>query len=593
MNSIIVNEIISFFEQKYSRQVTAQNIVIQPTRKEFEGDYTIIIFPLAKLAGASPDNIATVVGEHLISKGLISNFNVVKGFLNFSFEKSYFVELLNKINSTERFGFVDADDNSPLMMVEYSSPNTNKPLHLGHIRNNLLGDSISRIQKASGWRVVKTNIINDRGIHICKSMLAWKLFGNGETPQSSGQKGDHLVGKYYVRFNDEYKKQVASLVAEGMATDEAEKKADLLVEAQNMLRLWEEGDSETIELWKKMNGWVYDGFDITYRNLGISFDKLYYESQTYIDGKQEVIRGLEEGEFVKKSDGSVWADLSADGLDEKLLLRADGTSVYMTQDIGTAKQRYEDYKIDKMVYVVGNEQNYHFQVLSILLDRLGFEWGKELVHFSYGMVELPDGKMKSREGTVVDADDLVEEMIASAYNATKELGKLDEMSEQEAKETTKMIGLGALRYFILKVAPVKNMIFNPQESIDLNGNSAPFIQYTNARINSILRKAKESGVELVECHRDTEIGDKEKSVIQHLSRFPDVLAEASKSFSPALIANYCYDLAKEFNQFYHDCPILREESAYKRNFRLVLCKTIADMLGNAMGLLGIELPEKM
>ena len=479
------------------------------------------------------------------------------------------------------------------MMIEFSSPNTNKPLHLGHIRNNLLGDSISRIQEASGWRVVKTNIVNDRGIHICKSMLAWKMFGNGETPQSSGIKGDHLVGKYYVRFNEEYRKQVEELTAQGIAKEEAERTAPIMREAQAMLKRWEEGDGEVIDLWYMMNNWVYEGFDATYRSLGISFDKIYYESQTYIVGKKEVLRGLDEGVFYQKEDGSVWADLTADGLDEKLLLRADGTSVYMTQDIGTAKLRYEDYDIDKMVYVVGNEQNYHFQVLAILLHRLGFRWGQELVHFSYGMVELPEGKMKSREGTVVDADDLIAEMTDEAYNITKELGKIAEMTPDEARQTARIIGLGALKYFILKVAPVKNMVFDPRESIDFNGNSAPFIQYTNARINSILRKAADDGIVLEMVCDTVAISDSEKYIIQYLSSFAEVLGEASRTFSPALIANYCYDLAKEFSRFYHDYPILREENADVRNLRLVLCRTISKVLVNAMSLLGIELPNKM
>ena len=593
MKKQITEKVINFCRDRYGKEVSEDKIVFQPTKKEFEGDYTIVVFPLAKVAGKAPDAIAAEIGDELVAEGLAVRYNVVKGFLNLVVDRGYFVRLLNEIDSHRQYGFVKANEKSPLMMIEFSSPNTNKPLHLGHIRNNLLGDSISRIQEASGWRVVKTNIVNDRGIHICKSMLAWKMFGNGETPQSSGIKGDHLVGKYYVRFNEEYRKQVEELIAQGVAKEEAERTAPIMREAQAMLKRWEEGDGEVIDLWYMMNNWVYEGFDATYRSLGISFDKIYYESQTYIVGKKEVLRGLDEGVFYQKEDGSVWADLTADGLDEKLLLRADGTSVYMTQDIGTAKLRYEDYDIDKMVYVVGNEQNYHFQVLAILLHRLGFRWGQELVHFSYGMVELPEGKMKSREGTVVDADDLIAEMTEEAYNITKELGKIAEMTPDEARQTARIIGLGALKYFILKVAPVKNMVFDPRESIDFNGNSAPFIQYTNARINSILRKAADDGIVLETVCDTVAISDSEKYIIQYLSSFAEVLGEASRTFSPALIANYCYDLAKEFSRFYHDYPILREENADVRNLRLVLCRTISKVLVNAMSLLGIELPNKM
>lgn len=593
MKKQITEKVINFCRDRYGKEVSEDKIVFQPTKKEFEGDYTIVVFPLAKVAGKAPDAIAAEIGDELVAEGLAVRYNIVKGFLNLVVDRGYFVRLLNEIDSHRQYGFVKANEKSPLMMIEFSSPNTNKPLHLGHIRNNLLGDSISRIQEASGWRVVKTNIVNDRGIHICKSMLAWKMFGNGETPQSSGIKGDHLVGKYYVRFNEEYRKQVEELTAQGIAKEEAERTAPIMHQAQAMLKRWEEGDGEVIDLWYMMNNWVYEGFDATYRSLGISFDKIYYESQTYIVGKKEVLRGLDEGVFYQKEDGSVWADLTADGLDEKLLLRADGTSVYMTQDIGTAKLRYEDYDIDKMVYVVGNEQNYHFQVLAILLHRLGFRWGQELVHFSYGMVELPEGKMKSREGTVVDADDLIAEMTDEAYNITKELGKIAEMTPDEARQTARIIGLGALKYFILKVAPVKNMVFDPRESIDFNGNSAPFIQYTNARINSILRKAADDGIVLETVCDTVAISDSEKYIIQYLSSFAEVLGEASRTFSPALIANYCYDLAKEFSRFYHDYPILREENADVRNLRLVLCRTISKVLVNAMSLLGIELPNKM
>lgn len=593
MKKQITEKVINFCRGRYGKEVSEDKIVFQPTKKEFEGDYTIVVFPLAKVAGKAPDAIAAEIGYELVAEGLAVRYNVVKGFLNLVVDRVHFVRLLNEIDSHRQYGFVKANEKSPLMMIEFSSPNTNKPLHLGHIRNNLLGDSISRIQEANGWRVVKTNIVNDRGIHICKSMLAWKMFGNGETPQSSGIKGDHLVGKYYVRFNEEYRKQVEELTAQGVAKEEAERTAPIMREAQAMLKRWEEGDGEVIDLWYMMNNWVYEGFDATYRSLGISFDKIYYESQTYIVGKKEVLRGLDEGVFYQKEDGSVWADLTADGLDEKLLLRADGTSVYMTQDIGTAKLRYEDYDIDKMVYIVGNEQNYHFQVLAILLHRLGFRWGQELVHFSYGMVELPEGKMKSREGTVVDADDLIAEMTEEAYNITKELGKIAEMTPDEARQTARIIGLGALKYFILKVAPVKNMVFDPRESIDFNGNSAPFIQYTNARINSILRKAADDGIVLETICDTVAISDSEKYIIQYLSSFAEVLGEASRTFSPALIANYCYDLAKEFSRFYHDYPILREENADVRNLRLVLCRTISKVLVNAMSLLGIELPNKM
>ena len=593
MKKQITEKVINFCRDRYGKEVSEDKIVFQPTKKEFEGDYTIVVFPLAKVAGKAPDAIAVEIGDELVAEGLAVRYNVVKGFLNLVVDRVHFVRLLNEIDSHRQYGFVKANEKSPLMMIEFSSPNTNKPLHLGHIRNNLLGDSISRIQEASGWRVVKTNIVNDRGIHICKSMLAWKMFGNGETPQSSGIKGDHLVGKYYVRFNEEYRKQVEELTAQGVAKEEAERTAPIMRQAQAMLKRWEEGDGEVIDLWYMMNNWVYEGFDATYRSLGISFDKIYYESQTYIVGKKEVLRGLDEGVFYQKEDGSVWADLTADGLDEKLLLRADGTSVYMTQDIGTAKLRYEDYDIDKMVYVVGNEQNYHFQVLAILLHRIGFRWGQELVHFSYGMVELPEGKMKSREGTVVDADDLIAEMTDEAYNITKELGKIAEMTPDEARQTARIIGLGALKYFILKVAPVKNMVFDPRESIDFNGNSAPFIQYTNARINSILRKAADDGIVLETVCDTVTISDSEKYIIQYLSSFAEILGEASRTFSPALIANYCYDLAKEFSRLYHDYPILREENADVRNLRLVLCRTISKVLVNAMSLLGIELPNKM
>jgi arginyl-tRNA synthetase len=578
----------------YQKEFDESSIIVQQTKKEFDGDYTVVIFPLVKIIGKSPELIGNELGKIIIETNeIFETFNVVKGFLNFVVKKSVFLSLLNQIVENEDFGFVKEYEKSPLMMIEFSSPNTNKPLHLGHIRNNLLGESISNIQRANGYKVVKTNIINDRGIHICKSMLAWKLFSNGETPQSSNLKGDFFVGKYYVIFDREYKKQITDLISKGLSEEEAKKNAPLILEAQKMLKLWEDNNHEIRDLWHKMNSWVYDGFDETYKKLGISFDSIYYESQTYIIGKQEVEQGLKKGVFYSKPDGSVWVDLTADGLDEKLLLRSDGTSVYITQDIGTAKLRYSDFPIDKMVYVVGNEQNYHFQVLSIVLDKLGFEWGRSLVHFSYGMVELPEGKMKSREGTVVDADDLIDGMVQTAYQTTKELGKFNDFSDDELQNLSKTIGLGALKYFILKVDPQKNMVFDPKESIDFNGNSAPFIQYTHARIKSILRKAQEDKIELSVCDNDLNISDKEKLLIQILLQFQNVVYEAGINFSPALIANYCYDLAKEFNQFYHDYSILKEQNSEMKNFRLNLCYSVAFVLKKAMDLLGIELPEKM
>ena len=594
MKKQITEKVINFCRDRYGKEVSEDKIVFQPTKKEFEGDYTIVVFPLAKVAGKAPDAIAAEIGDELVAEGLAVRYNVVKGFLNLVVDRGYFVRLLNEIDSHRQYGFVKANEKSPLMMIEFSSPNTNKPLHLGHIRNNLLGDSISRIQEASGWQVVKTNIVNDRGIHICKSMLAWKMFGNGETPQSSGIKGDHLVGKYYVRFNEEYRKQVEELTAQGVAKEEAERTAPIMRQAQAMLKRWEEGDGEVIDLWYMMNNWVYEGFDATYRSLGISFDKIYYESQTYIVGKKEVLRGLDEGVFYQKEDGSVWADLTADGLDEKLLLRADGTSVYMTQDIGTAKLRYEDYDIDKMVYVVGNEQNYHFQVLAILLHRLGFRWGQELVHFSYGMVELPEGKMKSREGTVVDADDLMEEMVSAARRTSEELGKFADMTENERNEIARIVGMGALKYFILKVDARKNMLFNPEESIDFNGNTGPFIQYTYARIRSIMRKAEAEGIVLPSVLPNTlPLNEKEVQLIQKLNSFETVVEQAGKDYSPSGIANYCYELTKDFNQFYHDYSILNAESTEAKTLRLALAKNVAKTIKNGMQLLGIEVPERM
>lgn len=580
-------------EALFGETIEADKIQLQQTKKEFEGDITVVTFPFVKLARKSPEETGRAIGEWLLNNQKeISEFNVIKGFLNLSIRSAFWVEALNAIAEDENYGIRSAEKDAPLYMIEYSSPNTNKPLHLGHIRNNLLGFSISEIQKANGNRVVKTNIVNDRGIHICKSMLAWQLFGNGETPESSGKKGDHLVGEYYVRFDKEYKKQIAELMADGQTEEDAKKNAPLMQEAQRMLLAWENNDPEIRQLWATMNSWVYDGFDETYQRLGVDFDKIYYESNTYLEGKTEVEKGLAKGVFYRRPDNSVWADLTSEGLDEKLLLRADGTSVYMTQDIGTAKLRYDDYPIDKMVYVVGNEQNYHFQVLSILLDKLGFSFGKDLVHFSYGMVELPEGKMKSREGTVVDADDLIDEMVATAKEISKELGKMDGCTDQEMDELGTVIGLGALKYFILKVDPKKNMTFNPKESIDFNGNTGPFIQYTHARIRSVLRKADEQAIAIEPSSLET-ISDKETFLVRLLTQFPDVAKEAGDEFSPALIANYIYNLVKEYNQFYHDFPILREEAAEVRNFRLLLSANVAKIVKTGMGLLGIQVPEKM
>jgi len=579
----------------YGLETEAKQIQLQKTKKEFEGDLTAVIFPFVKAARKSPEQTGQEIGEFILKNNpLVSSFNVIKGFLNLSISKSYWLETLNLIHKDAGFGIKESTDDSPLMMIEYSSPNTNKPLHLGHVRNNLLGHSIAEIQKANGWKVVKTNIVNDRGIHICKSMLAWKLFGNEETPQSSGLKGDHLVGKYYVIFDQAFKAQIKELTEKGLTEEEAKKSAPLILEAQQMLLAWENNDPEVRRLWETMNSWVYAGFDVTYKKMGVDFDKIYYESQTYLEGKGKVEEGLTNGVFYRREDGSVWADLTGDGLDEKLLLRADGTSVYMTQDIGTAKLRYDDYPINKMVYVVGNEQNYHFQVLSLLLDKLGFEWGKSLVHFSYGMVELPEGKMKSREGTVVDADDLMDEMIESARETSQELGKLDNSTPQEIEKTVSMVGLGALKYFILKVDPRKSMTFNPKESIDFNGNTGPFIQYTHARIKSVLRKATEQGIDFSSLtNTGLAISEKESYLVQLITEFPSTVQLAGEEFSPALIANYIYDLVKEFNQFYHDITILKEENPELKQFRLILSETIASIIKKGMLLLGIEVPERM
>lgn len=587
--------VLKIINNLYGVEASPTMVQFQKTKKEFEGDITLVVFPFVKTAKKSPEQTGEEIGEKLkYELEFVDSFNVIKGFLNLKINDGFWLNELKAIHANSALGTVSADENSDLMMIEYSSPNTNKPLHLGHIRNNLLGYSIAEIQKANGWNIVKTNIVNDRGIHICKSMLAWQLFGNGETPESSGMKGDHLVGKYYVEFDKHYKAEIKELTAQGMTEEEAKKEAPLIKQAQEMLLKWEQGDAEIRHLWETMNGWVYAGFDTTYKKLGVDFDKIYYESDTYTEGKSKVEEGVAKGVFYQREDGSVWADLTGEGLDEKLLLRSDGTSVYMTQDIGTAKLRYEEYPIKKMVYVVGNEQNYHFQVLSILLDKLGFEWGKDLVHFSYGMVELPEGKMKSREGTVVDADDLIEEMVSTARETSQELGKLDGVSEEEAENIARMVGLGALKYFILKVDPRKNMTFNPKESIDFNGNTGPFIQYTHARIKSVLRKAEEQGIEhSTLTTTNIEISEKEKYLIQLITEFPTIVKQAGEEFSPALIANYIYDLVKEYNQFYHDFSILREENAELKNFRLVISETIASVIKTGMGLLGIDVPERM
>jgi arginyl-tRNA synthetase len=590
----ITQAIIAAAKKLYGQEPDAAGIQLQATRKEFEGDLTYVVFPLLKMSHKKPEDTANEIGAELKNMvPAITDFNVIKGFLNLCISKSNWVEVLNSIAADANYGCKQATDDSPLYMVEYSSPNTNKPLHLGHVRNNLLGHSLCQILKANGLRVVKTNIVNDRGIHICKSMLAWKLFGNGETPESTGKKGDHLVGDYYVRFDQEYRKQVKELMeTKNLNEDDAKKQAPLILEAQKMLEKWEAADPEVRALWKKMNDWVYAGFGETYKRLGISFDKIYYESQTYLDGKAKVNEGLEKGIFYKRPDGSVWADLKDAGLDEKLLLRADGTSVYMTQDIGTAQQRFHDYNISKMIYVVGNEQNYHFQVLSILLDRLGFKWGKDLVHFSYGMVELPEGKMKSREGTVVDADDLMDEMIKTAKETSSD--KLKDYAPAEVDNIARICGLGALKYFILKIDPRKNMMFNPKESIDFNGNTGPFIQYTYARICSVLRKAAEAGIEIpAELNGSYEIAERESTLIQNLASYGQVVKQAGEDFSPALIANYAYELAKAYNQFYHDFSILKEENNEMKTFRLVLSREVAKIIKSAMNLLGIEVPERM
>ena len=599
----LVASVINGLKALYGQEVPEKMVQLQKTKKEFEGHLTLVVFPFLKMSRKGPEQTAQEIGEYLkANEPAVAAFNVIKGFLNLTIASATWIELLNEIQADEQYGLVKATETSPLVMIEYSSPNTNKPLHLGHVRNNLLGNALANIVAANGNKVVKTNIVNDRGIHICKSMLAWKKYGNGETPETSGKKGDHLVGDYYVSFDKHYKAEVKELMAQftaqGMNDEEAKAKAEaespLMQEAREMLVKWEAGDPEVRGLWEMMNNWVYAGFDETYKMMGVGFDKIYYESNTYLEGKEKVMEGLEKGFFFKKEDGSVWADLTAEGLDHKLLLRGDGTSVYMTQDIGTAKLRFADYPIDKMIYVVGNEQNYHFQVLSILLDKLGFEWGKSLVHFSYGMGELPEGKMKSREGTVVDADDLMEEMIATAKETSQELGKLDGLTQEEADDIARIVGLGALKYFILKVDARKNMTFNPKESIDFNGNTGPFIQYTYARIQSVLRKAAESGIVVPEqIPAGIELSEKEEGLIQMVADFAAVVKQAGEDYSPSIIANYTYDLVKEYNQFYHDFSILREENEAVKVFRIALSANVAKVVRLGMGLLGIEVPARM
>ncbi|MDO5588320.1 MAG: arginine--tRNA ligase [Bacteroidales bacterium] len=574
----------------YGAEVAAESIVPSTTKKEFEGNLTIVVFPFLKASHKRPEETAQEIGEYLVANcEAVEKFNVIKGFLNITIKPSFWTSVLQSVEATENFGFKPVTDDSRLVMIEYSSPNTNKPLHLGHVRNNLLGFSLAKIMEANGNKVVKTNIVNDRGIHICKSMLAWLKWGNGITPEKAGKKGDHLIGDFYVAFDKHYKEELQQLMDGGMTKEEAEANSTLMKEARTMLKKWEDGDEEVRSLWRTMNEWVYAGFDETYARMGVSFDKIYYESNTYLEGKEKVLEGLEKGIFYRKDDNSVWADLTADGLDQKLLLRTDGTSVYMTQDIGTAKLRFQDYPIDQMIYVVGNEQNYHFQVLSLLLDKLGFSWGKDLIHFSYGMVELPNGKMKSREGTVVDADELMDEMIATARKMSE--GRLKGVPEEEMDDVYRIIGLGALKYFILKVDPRKNMLFNPQESIDFNGNTGPFVQYTYARIRSVLRKSDEA--DAATDITAYEPNEKEIEIIQRIADFPSVVSEAGRTYSPALIANYVFELAKGYNQFYHDYSILKEENGVARAFRLHLSRTVADIIRRGFSLLGVEVPERM
>ena len=592
IDNILMQSTAEAVKALYGLDFPADKVTLQTTKKEFEGNLTVVVFPFLKASRKGPEPTGQEIGEYLVANcEAVQSFNVIKGFLNIVIKPSFWASVLSHIAADANYGFKQETPESELVMIEYSSPNTNKPLHLGHVRNNLLGYSLSEIMKANGYKVVKTNIVNDRGIHICKSMLAWEKWGNGVTPETAGKKGDHLIGDFYVLFDKHYKAELKALKEQGMSDEEAEKASTLMQEAREMLKKWEAGDESVRSVWRMMNEWVYAGFDETYKRLGVDFDKIYYESNTYLEGKEKVLEGLDKGIMYRREDGSVWADLTGDGLDHKLLLRSDGTSVYMTQDIGTAKLRYQDYPIDKMIYVVGNEQNYHFQVLSLLLDKLGFKWGKDLVHFSYGMVELPEGKMKSREGTVVDADDLMDEMIANARQISAEMGKLNDIPEAEAAEIARIIGLGALKYFILKVDPRKNMTFNPKESIDFNGNTGPFIQYTYARIQSLLRKTAEAGMKAEIA--DVAPNDKEISLIQRLADFPGVVAEAGRSYSPAQIANYVYDLVKEYNQFYHDYSIMKEENADVRAFRIKLSEVVGTIIRRATGLLGIEVPNRM
>ena len=596
IQKVITSAVLKAVKEIYGADVPEKMVQLQNTKEGFEGNLTIVVFPFLKTSRKKPEDTAQEIGQWLKENcEAISDFNVVKGFLNLVIAPAAWISLLNDINSDEHFGEKKATDESPLVMIEYSSPNTNKPLHLGHVRNNLLGWSLAQIQAANGNRVVKTNIVNDRGIHICKSMLAWLKWGNGETPETAGKKGDHLIGDYYVAFDKHYREEIKELIAQGMDEEKAKQEAPLIKEAHEMLVKWEQNDPEVRALWEKMNAWVYAGFDETYKALGVSFDKIYYESQTYLKGKAKVEEGLEKGLFERHEDNSVWADLTDEGLDKKLLLRSDGTSVYMTQDIGTAEMRFQDYPIDKMIYVVGNEQNYHFQVLSILLDRLGFKWGKELVHFSYGMVELPNGKMKSREGTVVDADDLIQAMIEGARKVSEEAGKSKDLSEEERNEIARICGMGALKYFILKVDARKNMLFNPEESIDFNGNTGPFIQYTYARIRSILRKAEEQGINIPASleTKESPINQKEIDLIQKMQAYGATVEQAGKDYSPSGIANYCYELTKEFNSWYHDYSVLNAEDEQTKLTRLILAKNVAKIIRNGMALLGIEVPERM
>ena len=592
IEALITSGVMAAVKELYGQEVPTSMVQLQKTKATFEGNLTVVVFPFLKISKKKPEDTAQEIGDFLLTNcDAVAGFNVVKGFLNLVVSPAAWLALLADIDDNAEFGLKKATDDSQLVMIEYSSPNTNKPLHLGHVRNNLLGWSLAKIMEANGYRVVKTNIVNDRGIHICKSMLAWQKWGNGETPESSGKKGDHLIGDYYVAFDKHYREEVKELVAQGMDEEKAKQEAPLIKEAHEMLVKWEQGDEEVRALWEKMNSWVYAGFDETYKALGVSFDKIYYESQTYLVGKKKVEEGLERGLFFRKEDNSVWADLTDAGLDQKLLLRSDGTSVYMTQDIGTAQMRFEDYPIDKMIYVVGNEQNYHFQVLSLLLDRLGFKWGKDLVHFSYGMVELPNGKMKSREGTVVDADDLVATMITDARQMSEDkVNKIEGISDEEKDQIARIVGMGALKYFILKVDARKNMLFNPEESIDFNGNTGPFIQYTHARIRSILRKAQDTPNTL---NNTSTLNAKEIELIQKMNEFPSVVEQAGKDYSPSGIANYCYELTKQFNQFYHDFSILNAESEEAKNVRLMIARNVAKTLKNGMALLGIEVPERM